>query len=164
MIDFVVVNELELKARISSIGDRVAFEIMKSMGQLNNSLRTYIQHDKLSGQVLHARRGFLRNSVFQIPTTNEGGVISGGVGLDKAATYGPIHEFGGIIHVPEITPTKAKSLHWVGKSGEEVFAMRARAHDVVMPERSFMRSSFAEFRDRIEAEIRAAVVRGSKAE
>ena len=79
------------------------------------------------------------------------------------ARYGLIHEFGGTIHVPEIVPTKAKSLHWIGKGGEEVFAMHAQAHDVRMPERSFMRSSFVEFRDRIEDQIRAAVRKASEA-
>jgi hypothetical protein len=159
-IEFVVVNELELKARISSIADRVAIEIMKSMGEVNNSLRTHIMTDKLSGQVLHSRKGNLKRNILQIPATIEGNTIAGGVALGANAPYGLAHEYGASI--PERVPTKHKSLHWIGKSGEEVFAMRARAF--VLPERSFMRSSFREFRDQIEDAMRAAVVRGSEAE
>jgi hypothetical protein len=137
---------------------------MDALNTVNTQLQQHIQSDKLTGQVLASRSGNLKRSIHQIPAIDEGGSIVGGVGMGKetitksGVSYGMVHEFGA--HIPERVPVTSKALHWIGKSGEEVFAMRARAFD--LPERSFMRSSFVEFRDRIEAEIREAVVKGSK--
>jgi phage gpG-like protein len=55
--------------------------------------------------------------------------------------YARIHEYGGTIHLPEIFPVHAQALHWVSKGGDEVFARHAAAHDVVIPERSYLRSA-----------------------
>lgn len=161
MIEFEIRGDTEIIARITRTADRIAGEIQRALNTVNTQLQRHIQSDKLSGQVLKSRTGNLKRSIVQIPATIETGAISGGVGLGSEAPYGLIHEFGGTLQIPEVTPRTARALHWIGKSGEEVFAMRARAHDVVMPERSFMRSSFAEFRDRIETQIRAAAVEAS---
>lgn len=108
----------------------------------------------VSGEVLHVRSGTLRRSITgrteEIP---EGvrGVIGSNV------PYARTHELGLTLHIPEIRPRRAKALHFfIG--GQEVFAMRARAHDVKMPERSFLRRALRENAERIRAEIRAAVV------
>lgn len=161
-IEFELRGETELRARLTRTADRMAAEMIKSLNNVNIQLQKHIQHDKLSGQVLKSHSFNLQRSIHVIKATQDGDVISGGVGLGKEARYGLIHEFGGVIHIPEIRPVKAKSLHWVGRSGEEVFAMFAREHDVVMPERSFMRSSFSEFADRIEDAMREAVRRASE--
>jgi phage gpG-like protein len=161
IVDFKVENDRELTAKIVGIADRLQREIILSLNTVNTQLQRSIVSDKLSGQVLKSHSGNLKRSIVQIPAEQDGDVITGGVGLASTAPYGLIHEFGGVIHIPEIRPRNAKSLHWVGKGGEEVFAMHAAAHDVHMPERSFMRSSFSEFRDRIEEEMREAVRRAA---
>ncbi len=152
-IEFIAVNETEVKARITETADRVAAEIIKGLNAVNTQLKSNIVSDKLSGQVLKSHSGNLKRSIVQIPAELQGDEVTAGVGMGKEAPYGLAHEFGA--HIPERVPTTARALHWIGKSGEEVFAMRARAFD--LPERSFMRSSFSEFRDRIEQQMREAV-------
>jgi phage gpG-like protein len=156
-------GDRELTAKCVRIADRLQAEIIRSLNHVNTQLQEHIQKDKLEGQVLKSHSFNLQRSIIQIPAEEQGDTITGAVALANTARYGLIHEFGGTIHVPEIRPTEAKALHWIGKSGEEVFAMRVQAHDVHMPERSFMRSSFVEFRDRIEDQIRAAVRKASEA-
>jgi phage gpG-like protein len=153
MIEFLVANETQIIARITGAADRVAAEIMDALNTVNTQLQRHISSDKLHGQVLSQRSGNLRHNILKINATMEEGNIVGAVALGANAKYGLAHEFGA--HIPERVPVTSKALHWIGKSGEQVFAMRARAFD--LPERSFMRSSFEEFRDRIEADIRAAV-------
>jgi hypothetical protein len=153
MIEFELRGDTQIIAKISRTANLISAEIMRALNTVNTQLQRHIQSDKLSGQVLSSRTGNLKRSIVQIPATNEGGSIVGGVGLGAEAPYGLAHEFGA--HIRERVPVASKALHWIGASGEQVFAMRARAFD--LPERSFMRSSFEEFRDRIEADIRAAV-------
>jgi len=100
------------------------------------ALQRHVVEDKLSGQVLHVRSGTLRRSItYTVDETGQG--VVGTVGTNLA--YARIHEYGGTINVPEIRPVRAKALHFNG-----IFAMRARAHVVVIPERSYLRSALAD--------------------
>jgi len=71
--------------------------------------------------------------------------------------YARIHELGGTIHLPDIFPVQANALHWISKAGDEVFAKHARAHDVVIPERSYLRSALKQREDDIMRVFREAV-------
>jgi phage gpG-like protein len=119
------------------------------------ALQAHVVEHKLSGQVLHVRSGTLRRSItYAIRETDA--AITGIVGTNLE--YAAIHEYGGVIHVPEIRPRRAKALHfYVG--GKEIFAKFARAHDVHMPERSFLRSALAERRDAFIAAVRATLAK-----
>lgn len=110
--------------------------------------------DKLDGEVLQPRSGRLRDSVAATIETNGDGVA---VTLDAAGVpYATIQEYGGVVHIPDIVPDRAKALAFEIK-GELVFAQRVRAHDVTIPERSYLRSSLAESRDAIQAALRDAL-------
>lgn len=158
MLQFTIEGQTALAAKVSGLREKIVLEMMKSLNTVNTQLQRHIVSDKLSGQVLKSHSGNLKRAIIQIPAERTDETISGGVGLGREAAYGLAHEYGA--HIPERVPVKAKALHWIGANGEDVFAMRARAFD--LPERSFMRSSFAEFRDRIEDSIRQAVVRASE--
>jgi hypothetical protein len=158
MLQFTIEGQTALAAKVSGLREKIVLEMMKSLNTVNTQLQRYIVSDKLSGQVLKSHSGNLKRAIVQIPAEQTAETISGGVGLGREASYGLAHEFGA--HIPERVPVKAKALHWIGADGRDVFAMRARAFD--LPERSFMRSSFAEFRDRIEDSIRSAVVRANE--
>lgn len=80
--------------------------------------------------------------------------------------YLRIQEYGGIIHLPEIFPQGAQALHWlsptqVGFSGaqqqDEVFARHAAAHDVTLPERSYLRAALFQRRAEIIAGFQGTV-------
>jgi phage gpG-like protein len=117
------------------------------------ALQAHVVENKLSGQVLHVRTGTLRRSI-TYAIREESDAIIGIVGTNLV--YAAIHEYGGELHLPEIRPRRAKALHfYVG--GAEVFAMRARAHSVRIPERSFLRSALADRREAFLAAIREAI-------
>jgi hypothetical protein len=156
-IEFTLRGEREVTAKVSGLRDKIAEEMRRALNNVNTKLQRHIVDDKLSGQVLTPRFGNLKRAIHLIPAEATDDTISGGVGLGREARYGLAHEFGA--HIPERVPIHAKALHWIGASGQDVFAMRAKAFD--LPERSFMRSSFAEFRDRIEDAMREATRKAS---
>lgn len=86
--------------------------------------------------------GQLKSSAFQ-RVEDSPNAVYGIVGYGADVPYAAIHEFGGTIHVPEITPVRAKALHFfIGD--KEVFAKKVRAHTVKMPERAPLRTSLRE--------------------
>lgn len=157
VIEFLILGETEVQARIAGVADRIQAEIVKALNTVNTQLQRHIVSDKLSGQVLKSHTGNLKRAILQIPAEVDGGEITGGVGLGTEAKYGLAHEYGA--EIPERRPVTAKALSWIGQDGARVFAMYAKAF--TLPERSFMRTGFAEFRDRIETAIREAVERGA---
>ncbi len=119
------------------------------------ALQAHVVEHKLSGQVLHVRSGTLRRSITYAMHEDDEAIV-GIVGTNLE--YAAIHEYGGTIHVPEIRPRNAKALHfYVG--GKEVFAKKAKAHDVHMPERSFLRSALRDRREAFVAAVRAALAK-----
>jgi phage gpG-like protein len=62
--------------------------------------------------------------------------------------YAAIHEFGGTIPPHQIVPDKAKALAFL-VGGKQAFAERVNLPAIVMPERSYLRSSLAEMADEI---------------
>ena len=113
---------------------------------------------KLSGEVLRVRTGRLRQSIHSTVQKMPWGFL-GKVGTN--VKYASIHEYGGTIVLPVIYPVKAQALRWfVG--GKPVFAMRAKAHAIRMPERSYLRSSLAELSPKAPEIILAHVERALK--
>jgi HK97 gp10 family phage protein len=155
-----LVGDKELIGKLGLVPDRVRKSIRAKVRALAIMLENKVASEKLTGQVLNVRTGNLRRSIFN-EVTDEGGAILGIVGSSGDVRYAAIHEFGGKIDIPEIVPVKARVLAWVS-GGKTVFAMRARAHTVTMPERSFLRSSLAEMRDEIVEGLTEAVAEGMK--
>ena len=91
-----------------------------------------IQENKLSGQVLNARSGRLRDSIAASLTIN-GNRVSAGVGSD--IPYAAIHEYGGTI-----------------------LRARLKPYSIVEPERSYLRSTLNEQSDDMAAELTKAVM------
>lgn len=124
-------------------------------------LQAHVVANKLTGQVLHVRTGTLGRSItYRLEEGDD--ALRGIVGTN--VKYARIHEYGGTIHLPAMVPRRRRALRFeVG--GAVVFAKRVRAHDVTMPERSFLRSSLEERRPKIlqafGATVRAAVMGAS---
>ena len=129
--------------------------------------------EKLSGPVLHRRTGLLRSRVVQ-QITDEPNRILGIVSNNVA--YAAAHEFGfdGTVNVREHlrrTKTKAQLYLKGNKAGqvnkaktrkvqrekEPEITVRAHSMHMRLPERSFLRSSLAEERDRYLNDLRDAM-------
>jgi len=149
------VDDRSLRARLEGTLDLLRAALVRKLTIAVFKLESHIKQDKLSGQVLNVVTGALRRSIFS-KIESSGDSVTATVASSSDVKYGAIHEFGGIIDIPEIFPVKAKALHWAS-GGKDVFAKRAQAHQIKMPERSFMRSAFADLKDEIKADIQQAV-------
>jgi phage gpG-like protein len=140
-------------ARLARVRQSLFAAVKMAVTSQTIALRTRVQ-EKLDGEVLQMRSGRLHDSVTATIDT-DGDVVSGDVSV-AGVRYAAIQEYGGTVHVPEIVPERASALAFAIK-GELIFAARARAHDVTIPERSYLRSSLAENSDAIAAALRDAV-------
>jgi len=111
------------------------------MNQVTNEVR-----EKLTGPVLQRRTGTLVRSIHTEIQKSATGFI-GKIGSN--IKYAAIHEFGGIIHIPDIYPVKKQALHFFIGS-KEIFAKKVKAHTITMPERSYLRSSLTELAPQAE--------------
>lgn len=125
----------EIRARAKSSLDAWAME-----------LAGYIKASKLSGQVLNRRKGRLSSSVHYVSSETTDST-SAGAAAGAGVPYARIHEFGGTIHHPGGTAyfisqlLGAKAFFVSNLSPSAAWLPRTRPHDIVMPERSYMRSS-----------------------
>lgn len=158
MISAVLIGDRQVVAAINRAPIATRARLLGAINKLALQLQAHVQLDKLSGQVLRHVTGKLMASIFH-QVIEGGDKIVGRVYSAGDVKYAAIHEFGGIVHIPEMVPVKAKALHFFA-GGKEVFAMRARAHDVTMPERSFLRSALTDMEKQIVAEMRQAILDG----
>ena len=143
--------------------------VLRAVTRLSIQLQAVVIR-KLTGQVLHARTGNLRRSINRVVRDAPGEIV-GQVGTNVA--YAAIHEYGfdGVENVREYVRRRfapssmalAGRKHgdirtWVKKRGEQTGEVTVRAHTrhMVMPERSFLRSSLGEMSDDIRQQIKTA--------
>jgi phage gpG-like protein len=153
VISVQIVGTDKLIAKLNGMSARVRVALLKAVTGLSFDLMSLVKR-KLSGDVLNVRKGKLRDSIFQRVYDDAKGVRA--TVASAGVVYARIHEYGGVINIPEIRPVASNVLHFM-KSGDDIFAMYARAHTVTMPERSYMRSSLADMKSQIVAEMTAAV-------
>lgn len=153
------IEDSRIQARLDAMPDNIFRKMRARAIELRLDLESLVI-SKLSGVVLNVRSGALRQSIFgDEPRADKTGITER-VASAADVKYGAIHEFGGTINVPEIEPVKARALHFLS-GGKDVFAMRVQAHTVTMPERSYMRSSLAEMREKIVAGLQSAAKEGA---
>jgi phage gpG-like protein len=137
---------IKLKALAPDVRRAVGETVADSTEKLWNIARL-----KLSGDVLNVGSGKLLRSIQQEVRDSEGRVFS-----DGSVDYARIQEYGGRVDIPELVPVNAKALAFEYE-GRLVFAKRTQPHAVTIPERSYLRSSLAEFAPQFTADLEAAV-------
>jgi phage gpG-like protein len=105
-------------------------KLKETMGQVVLFLASYVQSQKLSGQVLHIRTNRLKSSI-QGTTNDDGQSLEGKVGTN--VIYARIHEYGG-----EIKAKNSPLLRF--KIGDQWISKKK----VTMPERPYLRPSLQE--------------------
>jgi phage gpG-like protein len=139
-------------------------------------LQAYVQGQKLTGQVLNVITGNLRASIHEAEVENSGMRYARAVYSDGSVKYARIHEFGGVIDHPGGTPyiimggafRSNRSASFFGDSATAVFISKANAeglnlpvtqpHQIVMPERSFLRSGLGDMQADITTGLKLAAV------
>lgn len=155
-----LVGDRELTAKLVSMPDNVRLSLQRKVTQLTLMLEEKVKTEHLSGptgaHTLSVVTGRLRRSVFStVDSTSTH--VKGIVGFSADVSYAAIHEFGGVISLPDIVPVKAQVLYWVSGSND-VFSKFAAAHDIHMPERAPLGTSLQEMASLIKAQLREAVV------
>ncbi len=127
--------------------------MMRKMDNIALKLWDYIVFEKLNGAVLNRRSGKLADSVVYVVDDEGPNIVAtisaGGPGIP----YARVHEYGGTVSTQRTTvPVTARSLQFA----DGTFHAFARAHDIPIPERSYMRSALEDMRGQIIAELQMA--------
>ncbi len=137
----------EVGARLEGLIPRIRELVAGALNEYGQELSGTIKEDKLSGQVLNVRSGALRDSITPLEVT-QAEVMQGGAAGGAGIPYAKIHEYGGII--------EARNYPYLTFRTED--GQWHRVKSVVMPERSYMRSSFRETYEQGIDQVRAAVM------
>ena len=132
-------NRDALDARLDAFAGALGQALADKAALLAADLAAYVRDAKLSGQVLQARTGALRDAIVS-DVSVDGGVVSGSVGVAGDIKYAAIQEYGGKTAAHEILPVKAMALAFASGAGT-IFARRVEHPGLVIPERSYLRSS-----------------------
>ncbi len=147
MVINVVVSTGEVQSFLANKASMIIDALRaETRAQLQNLL-SYIQNEKLNGQVLNRVKGRLyKGGVTEFK--EETGVFKGSVIFGRNVPYARILNYGGTINVPAVDG----KLMVFERAGQTVFTTRHKAFTVQMPAHNFMESSLTER----EPEIRAA--------
>lgn len=166
MITVEIPKDQGIFVKIPLMAGQIRKNVDQAVHRLAIELQSYIVRNKLSGQVLNKRTGHLQQSIQQKvdETPNE---ITGTVYSAGDVKYAAIHEYGGTIHHPGGTAyyfneRLGKMVFLSNKTAASFNFPRTKPHDIVMPQRSFMRTSLAENEDHIVKVLTEAAVGGIK--
>jgi phage gpG-like protein len=174
MFNVVEVGSKEIAQRLRASGGALMDTIAGRVQALAIRLQGYIVTNKLSGQVLNVGKAYpghtpgqLRSSITSAIDRNDP-VITGRVFSAGDVKYAAIHEFGGTIHHPGgtayyIDRSTGLARFVSNSSGAAEYLPRTRPHDIVMPERSFMRTGLADFKPTIVEELAAVATMALRA-
>lgn len=160
-----LVGDQALILKMDALPAKLRAELVKTTLSLAARLEALVKNSYLSGptgdHTLDVVSGNLRRSVHMLPITESDSKVEGGVGYGADVIYAAIHEFGGVIEIPEIVPVTALALHFV-MNGVDVYAKSVKAHTVTMPERAPLRTAFKEMRQTIIDELKGAIQRAKE--
>ncbi|MGB6537322.1 MAG: hypothetical protein WBF58_15315 [Xanthobacteraceae bacterium] len=145
-----------VSAALAAMPERIRKSLAAKAGMLADELTAKIEQ-KLSGGVLKSKSGALAGSIGATIDDDASAGVSVRIATSPNIKYAAIHEYGGTIAPHQVVPDKAKALAFL-VGGKQVFAARVQLPAIVMPQRSYMRSSLAEMADQIRDELAAAVI------
>jgi phage gpG-like protein len=150
-----IIGEKEVVERIRRIYPSLRDELITYAEKFKINTIQYIQSQKLSGQVLHHRKGTLKESIPRQSKVEElGETISVKIGTNLE--YAAIHEYGGVTKPHVILPKRASVLHFM-KGGADVFCKSVNHPGSKMPMRSFMRTTLQEKKEEFRLGLKRAV-------
>jgi phage gpG-like protein len=157
--EIISTGDKEVVARLDALTDRVTANLARAIGALLVAMTSDIRN-KLNGPVLNRRTGALQNSIRQDLKVSAQDV-TGTIGAGKGIPYAAIHEFGGTTKPHDIRPKGKTALAFTDGYGGTIFARVVHHPGSKMPERSYMRSTLADWSDRITRTLAKAVSDGA---
>jgi phage gpG-like protein len=144
----------DASARLEAYPAALTAALGAKAAELAAALADMVRNDKLSGGVLNAQSGALRDSIVSSVSADADGVVAS-VGSAGDVKYAAIQEYGGKTGAHEILPVKAQALAFV-VGGVLRFARRVEHPGSVIPERSYLHSSLDDMQDEIVAALAEA--------
>lgn len=116
MSDIVLQNLAELQQRLAQLPDALQSQLLDGSQTLAQSLAQNVRDDKLSGQVLAIKSGFLRDSIESTSEPSDTGTTAS-MFVAGDVSYAAIQEYGGVTkaHVIEAGQGKKLAFNWAGK-------------------------------------------------
>lgn len=163
-----IVFKGDFEGYLATKADRIIAALRAETKAATQELISYINNEKLSGQVLNQRTGNLKRSSFT-EYEEVGTMLEGTAGYGRTVPYAAIHNYGGKIEVPAVEGKlmvfqgSTNYQAWggifesVAQSKALIFTTHHRAFTVNMPARNYLESSLAEEEPKIMAEYQAAV-------
>lgn len=149
-------------AKISAAPEKFRQNMRRVVDRLSILVQTRTK-EKLSGPVLHNRTGTLRRSINRVVLDDASGVVAT-VGTN--VRYAAVHEYGFDGEVTVRAHVRKVASRSVGKGKKQTvqgiaFVQQHQRH-MVLPERSFLRSSVRELAPQIRADIKAVALESLK--
>ena len=141
MLSVEIIGDKQIIARFDTMNERIRQRLTVAVENIGQDLESYVVTSKLSGQVLNKQTGRLQQSIHH-DVQQSGPAVIGRV-YSANVPYAAIHEFGGQVR------TRLGTGRNPPKPGGKAF--------VNMPERSFLRSSLSDYKNRIIEEMTKAV-------
>jgi phage gpG-like protein len=145
----------EFSARLDALPDQLRVALTAKIQALAQALYAQVVGVNLSGSVLNARSGALRDSI-QIDVQAEGARIDAKIFSNGDVPYAGILEFGGKTAAHEILRDKARALAFL-VNGKQVFARRIQHPGSTFAARSYLGGALDDARGEIAASLREVV-------
>lgn len=146
-------------SRFDKLPPKLRASLYRKVSYLTLQLENHVKTQKLSGQVLNVVTGRLRRSIFS-KVTQTATEVTGSVSSSGDVKYAAIHEFGfdGDETVRAHTRTVKQAF------GRTIAPMKVEVQQhtrhMVMPERSFLRSSFVDLKQMLRDGVKQAIAEG----
>jgi phage gpG-like protein len=144
-----------LAARLAALPDRLRAALAEKAEALAQGLFAQVVGVNLSGGVLNARSGALRESI-ELRIAQQEDSVEAEVFSAGDVPYAAMQEFGGKTAAHEILPDKARVLVLPG-AGKQAFARRVQHPGSSIPARSYLRSALEQQRETIAGALAQAV-------
>ena len=152
------ITSQSVTANFTSMNDKIRRELESTIRRLTLELTNNIKSGKLTGQVLKVRTGRLRNSIHNKVNVSTNAVVGT---VSTNVKYAAIHEYG-FNGSENVKGHLRKIKQAFGKSiSPKTIVINSFQRNMVMPERSFMRTALNEMQARIRNEIDSAVNRAT---
>lgn len=145
----------EFSARLDALPDQLRVALTAKIQALAQALYAQVVGVNLSGSVLNARSGALRDSI-QIDVQAEDARIDAKIFSNGDVPYAGILEFGGKTAAHEILRDKARALAFL-VNGKQVFARRIQHPGSTFAARSYLGGALDDARGEIAASLREVV-------
>lgn len=163
-VSFEVHGLEQVQANLSSLPAAVTTRLRGYMSDAATTLRGMVQQNIAAS--FHSTGALYQGVKSEI--VEDGSGVSARIAVE-GVPYARIQEEGGTVQIPELAPVNAKVLAFStpargaaiaargAASAGTMFAMRAKAHPVTIPEHAYARQALADYRQPFENGIRESV-------